>query len=366
MRPPIRRLFALSVLLAASAVAAPPAEIALTAAQIQALAVVTAAPEATPATELQGLAAEVMVPNNQLHVVSTALAGLVESVLVAVNEPVRRGQVMARMQSTALAEAQRAYLQAHTQMRLAQANLDRDRKLAAEGLIAESRLLSTQAGQAEATALLAERRHALRLAGMNDEAVSRLEGGQAITSAVTITAPADGVVVEQMAQAGQRLEAFAPLYKIARLDPLWLEIQVPLARAAGVREGAAVRVPAAEASGRIISVGKRVTPESQTLMLRALVSTNAQRLRPGQYVEASVGVPEGGPARWRVPASAMARVRDELLLFVRSPRGFRVVPVTLVNEGSAGAVVAGPLEAGSQVAVQGVSALKAKLLDGTR
>ena len=53
---------------------------------------------------------------------------------------------------------------------------------------------------------------------------------------------------QQVAQAGQRLEAYTPIYRIARLDPLWLEIQVPLARAAGVREGARVRVPSVEAS----------------------------------------------------------------------------------------------------------------------
>lgn len=353
-------LAALAVLLAV--VPASAQDLTLTAPQVRALGIVTAAPEPQPGREALGLAAEVMVPNNQLHVVSTPLPGLVDAVLVAVNESVKRGQVLARMQSSALAEAQRAYLQALTQRQLARANLDRDQKLAGEGLIAESRLLSTQASHLEATALLSERRHALKLAGMSDRAIDALQSGTTISSSVTIIAPVNAVVIEQMAQAGQRLEAFTPLYKLAQLDPLWLEIQVPLARAAGVREGAAVRVPSVEAEGRIISVGKAVTPESQTLMLRALISKNAARLRPGQYVEAAVATGSGQAAQWRVPSGALARVKDRVLVFVKTAKGFRAVPMALADEGATSAIVSGELPDGAQIAVEGVAALKSRLL----
>jgi RND family efflux transporter MFP subunit len=359
----LRRLACLALGLSACAGAA---ELRLEPAQIQSLGITTGIPESQGATEVIGLAAEVMVPNNQLHVVSTPLPGLVEAVLVAVNEPVRRGQVLARMQSTALAEAQRGYLQALTQQQLAQANLDRDNRLAAEGLIAESRLLSTRASHIEATALLAERRHALRLAGMDDKAIRGLQTGSAISSSVIVTASVSGIVIDQMAQAGQRLEAFTPLYRIAQLDPLWLEIQVPLARTAGIREGAAVRVPSAEAAGRIISVGRSVTPESQTVMLRALISTNAARLRPGQYVEAAVSVGAGTAAHWRVPAGALARLGDKPHVFVRTQAGFRAVEVVVVSEGPQAMVISGPLSAGARIAVTGVSALKARAMETAR
>lgn len=363
MRHLLRLLVWLGLGLSACAGAA---ELRLEPAQIRALGITTALPTSQATSEVIGLAAEVMVPNNQLHVVSTPLPGLVEAVLVAVNEPVRRGQVLARMQSTALAEAQRGYLQALTQQQLAQANLDRDNRLAAEGLIAESRLLSTRAGHVEATALLAERRHALRLAGMDDKAIQGLQTGSAISSSVIVSAPVNGIVIDQMAQAGQRLEAFTPLYRIAQLDPLWLEIQVPLARAAGVREGAAVRVPSVEAAGRIISVGRSVTPESQTMMLRALISTNAARLRPGQYVEATVSIGGGMAAHWRVPAGALARIGDKPHVFLRTAGGFRATEVTVVNEGPQTMVVSGPLTATAQIAVTGVSALKARVMETSR
>lgn len=354
----------LAWILLSGSVPAPAQEVTVTAAQVKALGITVTRPEPQARGEVVGLAAEVMVPNSQLHVISTPLAGLVESVLVAVNEPVKRDQVLARLQSSALAEAQRAYLQASTQRELARANLDRDQKLAAEGLIAESRLLSTKAGHVEATALLAERRHALKLAGMSDAAIAGMLSGSAISSAVTLRAPVDGVVIAQMAQAGQRLEAFTPVYKVAQLDPLWLEVQVPLARAAGIREGAAVRVPSVDAAGRIISVGRSVTPESQTVMLRALITDRATRLRPGQYVEAAVAVVAGDAAvpQWRVPNASLLRHQGKVMVLARTAKGFRAVPVTTVNEGATTSVVTGALDGVNEIAAGGISALKGRLL----
>jgi Multidrug resistance efflux pump len=63
--------------------------------------------------------AQVIVPNGQLQVVSVPVSGLVESVLVAVNQPVKKGQPLARLQSPALIEAQREFLTAATQSGLA-------------------------------------------------------------------------------------------------------------------------------------------------------------------------------------------------------------------------------------------------------
>ncbi|MBI1397557.1 MAG: HlyD family efflux transporter periplasmic adaptor subunit [Betaproteobacteria bacterium] len=337
-------------------------DISLTATQIESLGISTAAPEHAPANEIAGLAAEVMVPNSQLHVVSAPLPGLVESVLVAVNDRVKKGQVLARMRSSALAEAQRAYLQAHTQQQLAKANLDRDGKLAKEGLIAESRLLSTRATYTEASARLAELHQALGLAGMSDRDIARLRAGAAISSSVAIRSPVTAVVVEQLSQAGQRLDAYAPMYKLAQMDPLWLEIQVPVARAATMHEGATVRVPAADASGRVISIGRNVTPESQTLMLRAVIDHNASALRPGQYVEATVSTEGGNVVRWQIPAAALIRARGGVFVFGATSKGFRPIPVRIVNEGATVAVVTGDLEGVTGIAVTGVSSLKARFM----
>ena len=80
------------------------------------------------------------------------------------------------------------------------------------------------------------RRQALRLAGAAepDARTASLSGS------ADIRAPFDGVVLEASAQAGQRVDAMTPLFKLGRISPLWLEIQAAPAQAAGIAPGDAV------------------------------------------------------------------------------------------------------------------------------
>ena len=348
----------LAALLFAPFLAVAVEEVKISQEQAKALGVETAPVLRQASTEIAGLPALVVVPNEQLQVVSAPLAGLVEQVLVAAHQPVKKGQVLARLQSPQLADLQHTYLQAATQASLARANLERDGALFKEGIIAESRYLAARSHAVETAADLAERTQALRLAGMSPEAIERLRAGQRVGTLVELVAPLDGVVLEQMAVAGQRLEAAAPVFKVAKLVPLWLEIQVPVARLAEVREGARVFVPAAGASGEVIVVGRSVASGNQTVLVRGRVGSGAERLRPGQYVEASLAL-QGG-ATFTVPGGALARLAGKPVVFVRTPLGFRAQPVELLGDAAATAVVAG-LKGDEQVAVRGVAALKAAL-----
>ena len=114
-------------------------ELALTPKQIQALGISTAALPAKSTGILSGIPAQVVIPGNQLFIVSTPLAAMVEQILVGVGDHVHKGQTLARLQSPALAEAQRGLLQASTQEQLAKGNFTRDEQLWKDGIIAESR-----------------------------------------------------------------------------------------------------------------------------------------------------------------------------------------------------------------------------------
>jgi len=350
----------IAALLAPVVAFAAEAELKMSAAQVAALGVETVALEQRSIGQVEALPAQVVVPNRQVEVVSAPLPALVERVLVATQQHVSKGQPLAQLQSPALADLQHTFLQAATQSTLARANLERDEKLFAEGIISQSRLLAARAHDTETSADLAERAQALRVAGMSQSAIERLRTGQHVGTAIELTAPIDGVVLEQLAFPGQRLESAAPVLKIAQLEPLWLEIQLPIARLAEVREGAVVSVAAQQAAGRVIAIGRNVSAANQTVMVRAEVDRNAGRLRPGQYVEASIEV-AGGEALWSVPSTALARVKGNALVFVRTAEGFRAQPVRVLNETATRALIAGELAAGELIAVKGVATLKAAL-----
>lgn len=337
-------------------------DIALSAKQAQALGITTAALPAKQSGEVSGLPAQVVIPPNQLFVISTPLPAMIEQTLVGVGDSVKKGQPIARLQSPALAEAQRGLLQASVQSQLAKENLSRDEALWKDGIIAESRYRATKGLALEAQAALSERRQMLRLAGMSDAAIAQLQSGSNLSSLLTLTAPIDGVVLEKSASAGQRLDAAVPMFKIAKLDPLALEIQAPLAYTRDLKIGAAITVPAYAASGKLTAIGRSLTGANQTILLRAMIQQGAENLRPGQFVEASISISANGGAQWEIPNSAISRIAGKTVVFVETPKGFRAQTINVLNEGAQSSVIGGDLNGDEKIAVRGVSTLKSSMM----
>jgi RND family efflux transporter MFP subunit len=351
--------FILSLLLALPSQAQ---ELTLNATQLQTLGIISAPLPARQTGELAGMPAQVVIPGNQLFTISTPLAGMVEQTLVGVGDPVKKGQKLASLQSPALAEAQRGLLQSSTQAQLAKENLARDEQLWKDGIIAESRLRATQSQYREAHAALAERKQLLKLAGMSDADIARLQTENSLSSQLAITSPIDGVVLEKSASSGQRFEAAIPLFKVAQLEPLALEIQAPLASTQGLKIGAAVTVPAYGAKGRLTAIGRSLSGDNQTILLRALIKEGAANLRPGQFIEATIGTSGDALNQWSIPNEAIARIGGKALIFVQTAKGFRSESVTILHEGASNSVVSGKLKGDEKIAVRGVSALKASLM----
>ena len=337
-------------------------ELVLSANQKQTLGIITAPLPPKQQGELSGMPAQVVIPGNQLFTISTPLAAMVEQMLVGVGDSVTKGQLLATLQSPALAEAQRGLLQASTQSQLAKDNLARDEKLWQDGIISESRYRATQSQYREASAALAERKQMLKLSGMSDNAVSQLQSGSNLNSLLSVASPIDGVILEKNASAGQRLDAAVSLFKVATLDPLALEIQAPLASTRGLKVGAAVSVPAYGATGKLTAIGRSLSGGNQTILLRALINQGTESLRPGQFVEASINTNANSTTQWSVPNSALARINGKALIFVETVKGFRGETVSVLHEGAENSLISGKFNGDEKIAVQGVSALKAQMM----
>lgn len=346
---PFRPVFLLPLLLALSASALADAPLTLQPAQLRALGVATADLADTAASGR--LPARVTVPNAQMRLVAAPVAGLVEQLAVAPGMPVKRGQPLIRLASPQALDLQREALQSGSQSALAHQNLKRDEALYAEGLIAESRLQASRAAAAQAGAAAEQGRQGLALAGL---APGKMGGALQLTAAI------DGVVLEQHVQLGQRVEAAAPLYTIARLAPLWLEIQAPQEIAATLRPGMAVKLAGSQVAGKLIAIGRAVDAASQTVLLRAEISAGAETLRPGQVVEVELAAAGAGR---RLPAAALARIAGQPVVFVQTAADaqgaqFAIRPVRVLAQGGDSVSVDG-LAAGERVVIKGVSGLKA-------
>ena len=350
---PVRLLLSLVFLGAAHlAVAGDATFVAVSASQTQALGIVVQHVATGGSAAAAGLPASVSIPNSQLRVIAAPLAGVVESLETAPGMTVKKGQVLARIASPQALELQRDRIQADSQAALARQTQSRDEQLFREGLIAESRLQASRANAAQSAAQAAERRQELALA--------QHSGGQTLS----LVAPIGGSVLEQHVSVGQRVEQSAPIYRIARLDPLSVEIQAPLAIAARARIGTPLTIPSAGARGQLIAVGRAVDPATQSVLLRGLVTHGADSLRPGQAtsVDLELSVADGAV---QVPANAILRHQNKQWVFVvakaGTATGYRATPVTVGGRVGDAALVSG-LPADATVVTGGVAALKASWL----
>lgn len=339
--------------------------ISITPAQIKTLGVETAALESETNATSQRLPGEIVVPIDQARIVSAPQPGLIDQVMVAAGQQVKQGQVLAHLSSPELVALQRDHLQALSQQRLSENAYKRDTELYKDGIIAERRYLTTESSHAEINALLAERRQALKLSGMSPQAIKQLESSGTYTNGVSLTAPIDGVVLEQMVTSGQRVDSATPIYRIARLSPLWLEMHVPTQALNGIKLGMAVRVSGTEASGKVIAIVPSINKLDQTALVRVLLNKNTNSLAPGQMVEAEIAQTSANKNSFSIPKNSLIQINDnkgaKTLIFIRTKSGFEARTVSVLGSVGNQALVSGELTGNERIVTSGTAALKAKL-----
>lgn len=334
-----------------------PAPLTLTDAQIKAAGIATQAPQAAPAVAGPGYPARLEVFEHHKVIVAAPVPGIVTELVGEVNDPVRKGALLAHMHSPEMAQAKRDFLQAADAAALARREARRDDDLLADGIIAERRQSASASAAAQADALMQERRQTLLALGLTAGEVETLRRTRQVDDVMPVRAPEDGMILDHGAFPGQRIDSTVPLYTLARLTSLLLEVQVPGPVAGGIHEHDRVALRDAEEGGVVESVGYQADPASQTVTVRVLVDNKAGRLRPGLMMAASFLSAPATPA-WRVAHDAVVRIDGQPSLFVRRDAGFTVVPVTVLSETAQTVVVAGPLAADSAVVVRGTVVLK--------
>jgi RND family efflux transporter MFP subunit len=339
-----------------------PAKFDVPASQIQALGIQTA-PLQSQADSLQmGFPAQVVIPTNAERVISSPVAGLVVQLLVQQNQVVRSGAPLLRIASPELGQLQLQLLQATARATLARQAAQREQALFDEGIIPQRRVQETQSTLKEGEAALNQASAALRLSGMSAATIERIAASGKPQDSITLAATQAGIVTEIAAKPGQRVEAATALLHIAKIDSLWLDIQLPVSASMNWPVGTKVKIQGRNATARILSTSPTVSSNSQTVVLRAAIEGKAGQVRPGEFVTIELPVVATADS-WDVPLSAVAHDGNQAYLFVRTPSGFDVRPVKVVVSAGQRVRVQGPVKAGEQIAVSGVVALKGAWLD---
>jgi len=211
--------------------------------------------------------------------------GVLEGLKADRGDVVRKGQVLGLLRSDverATAEVARTRATADADLRSAEANRDFAQKKMrrAEDLLARNFIAQQALDQARTELQMADQ----KLAQAHEQ--QRLWGrelgvAQAQVGLRTIRSPFDGVVVERYLAVGERVEE-KPVFRVAKIDPLRVEVIVPSTRFGTIHPGdmASVKpdlpnVPAVDAA--VTLVDKVVDAASNTFRVRlSLPNANHQ------------------------------------------------------------------------------------------
>lgn len=357
----MRSLVFASMLAVTSLAVAEPTSINMKAEEISNLGIVLG--KATPVNESMSsrFPAKVVIPNASQRVISAPQDGVIEVMYVAEGDHVKAKQPLAAINSPQLLKMQSDYLQSLTRLQQYNKDMLRDKSLFKDGIIAERRFLQSQSQYQQQQTEVAMYRKALELAGMDAETLQTLTQSRTLNSHLTIVADSSGVVMQQFATAGQRVSAADPLYRIAKLSPLWLEIHVPLHIAKQLKINDKLSTCDQDLSGHVIALGRKVHEADQGVLVRGEIDKDTEQLTPGEFVEACFVKAANGNL-FDIPRTALFRNKGDTAVFVRTPQGFDYRKVKIFNDNGTSVVITGDLTAEDQLVVSGTAALKAAWL----
>ena len=349
----------LLIFLSHAAWAQAPVQIRISAAQIDKAGIrFSEVQSAQSATEGLRLAGSAVTPPNRMEVVSTPAAGVVQALLVNSLENVKAGQTIARIHSPDLLQWQRDYVQQFTQLEMITKKAERDESLLNDGIISAGRAQETRNHLQQARVAVQERAQMLKLAGLSDAAIARLNSPSGLTPVIDIRSTAGGSVLEWMVTPGQRVEAGAPLAKVARAGELWLELQASRSQGEQIAVGDVVKTKSCTQSGKVLAIATQLSESNQLVMVRASLPGADKCLKPGQYIEATISNKTPPISGWSLPSTALVRNGSNEFVFVRNAEGVQAMPVTVVSRAIDQVIVQGALAAKQSIAVQGLASLK--------
>ena len=313
-----------------------------------------------PSGEEEGvpLAATVIIPPGNERVVSAPEAARIQSLAVAEGDEVRRGQVLAVMLSPGLLSLQKDYLQAVAEQSLARQQFKRDEQLVNEGIVAARRLEESRTRLSNQNILVAQQASSLRIAGFGDKDIRSLRRTGKLHQTVNLSSPLQGVVLKRMAEVGERAESGEPLFRVADLSTLWLQIRVPVRLR--VEKGQLARVVGRDVAAKVTLIGQNIDPDSQTFFVRAEVVKGGDLIRAGEALSVRLkAVQKTGGKTLGLPRAAVVSREGQHYVFVRTDNGFEARQVTVAGYAGKRVLLAQGVSGDEQVAVTGVAALKA-------
>src|SRR5207249_8534386 len=205
--------------------------------------------------------------------VNALVGGIARQVTVELGAQVERGEPLAAIFSSDLADAQMKYLSMRAMLEADHQKLVRTEKLAALGAASRQEVEEVTATHASRATEVAAARQRLLLFGLSPDQVAQLRDASHVVSEVTVQAPGDGVVIARAVNPGQVVPSGQELLMVTDLKTGWVIGDLYEKDFATVRVGSPATVMVTSASdrqlrGRVAYIDPRVDSATRTAKVR--------------------------------------------------------------------------------------------------
>ena len=253
-------------------------------------------------------------PQNQADV-SVFSTGLVKSIKVIEGQEVKKGQLLATVESPEFTILQQNYLVSKSNLTYLELEYDRQLKLSEQDVNAKKVLEKTKANLEIEQAQFNSLKKQLR--------ILRVNGDDGTISSIPIIAPIAGHITDVFVNIGSSVEVGKPLFSIVDNSEMHVDLLVYEKDLFQIEIGQKVHFVLTnqsnkEINGTIFNIGKSFENETKTVAVHAHIEDKEKELIPGMYVNALIDVGENKVKTLPEGAIVQAEGREFIFIYLKS------------------------------------------------
>jgi cobalt-zinc-cadmium efflux system membrane fusion protein len=270
--------------------------------------------------------------NLRLAKIGSPINGRVSDIYGGLGDVVKKGQVLARVNSIELTQNQLALIKATQLIGLKTKAVERAKLLFEADVISKAEMQRIEAELEAVKADFRASKDQLEILGMSEKAIEKLETTGQVNSYGDVISRTNGTIITKAINLGQIVQPEDVLFSVADLSKLWGVAEIPEQQVAFVQkdQDVTIEVPALnkKIQGKIVYEGDIVNPETRTVMVRTEIDNADLKLKPDMLI--SMFIQSKKLSKLAVPASSVVRENDRNYIFVQNnPNTFRLREVEL-------------------------------------
>src|ERR1700742_2946222 len=268
------------------------------------------------------------VGSDEDHVVpvNSMVSGNISDVKVMLGDFVNTGQTLAVVRSSEVAGYSNDLVNAETNLRLAQTNLQKTKDLYKSGLASMTDSLNAEISVQQAQSELNRIHAVLKINGVGDQ------------GNFVVKAPISGFIVQKSAinNMAMRADNSASLFTISDLKTVWIQANVYESNISLIKQGENVDVttlayPGRVFKGKIDKVMNVLDPASKVMKVRVVLANADYALKPEMYASITVSDKENSQCL-SIPSQALIFDHSQYYVLVYNSRSdIKITPVQVLN-----------------------------------